>query len=200
MSSYVEPTRTILKNTLNVITQMYSSREGYDFFNFINESALQLANYRKSNDTEPTNIRLYDPNLPFEYLMKDDLLCDGILRICFSEARGSVESLISLVEKLAENDGTTKLTTHIASLDKGKLFDQLATTNQVMANKSDEVPTNGHDFFLSNIGYDTITFDNGQLCYNGQKIYHSLDFVHDYLLLPPSVASAILFNVDVQIS
>lgn len=198
----MEPTRTILKNTLNVITQLYSSREGYDFFNFINENALKLANYyQKSSDAtaataaaEPTNNPLYDPNLPFEYIMEDNLLCDGILRICFSEARGSVESLISLAGKLSENDGTTKFTTHIAPLDKAKLFNQLATANQVMANKSDEVPTNGHDFFLSNIGYDTITFDNGQLCYNGEKIYHSLDFVHDYLLLPPNVANAILFT------
>lgn len=179
---------------------MYSSREGYEFFNFINESALQLANYyRKSNDSdtataaEPKN-SLYDPNLPFEYIMKDDLLCEGILRICFSEARGSIESLILLAEKLTDNDGTTKFNTHIAPLDKGKLFDQLTTANQVMANKSDEVPTNGHDFFLSNIGYDTISFDDGQLCYNGQKIYHSLDFIHDYLLLPPNVANAILFT------
>lgn len=180
---------------------MYSSRDGYDFFNFINQTVLHLANngihgQASRSPSSPSSIHdsMDDPNLPYDYVMENDLLCDAVLRICFSEARGSIDTLVTLANTLWTNDGTTTIAgSPVAPLDKPKLFDQLAAVNQSMANKSKEVSVNGHNFFKSNIGYDTITFDNNRLCYNGKEIFDSLDFIHEYLLMPPEVANAILY-------
>lgn len=194
----MEPTRQILQTTLKVITHMYSSRDGYDFFNFINKTVLHLANNGIHRPVSQSPTSLYDamddPGLPYDYVMENDLLCDAVLRICFSEARGSIETLVTLANTLSTNDGTTAIEgSPVAQLDKPKLFEQLAAVNQSMANKSKEVSVNGHNFFKSNIGYDTITFDGGRLCYNGNEIFDSLDFIHEYLLMPPDVANAILY-------
>lgn len=182
---YVEPTRLILKQTLNAITQIYSSQDAYDFYNFINENIIRISNGEKTST-------IYDPNLPQDYYMETDLMCPSIIRVCFSGAKGSLDNLYSLAEKLMVNDNTTLITnTNIAKLDKRNMFKQLTDVNQSMANKSREVQVNGHNFFKSNIGYDTISFDGGVLNYNGQAISNNLSFIHSALLLPPDIANYI---------
>lgn len=184
---YIEPTRVILEQTLNAITQMYSSREAYDFYVFINREIIRLANGE-------TDSPLYDPDLPQDYYMETNLLCPSIIRICFANAKGSIDNLYSLAEKLMINDNTTMITNNnIAKLDKRNMFKQLADVNQSMANKSREVQVNGHNFFKSNIGYDTISFDRGVLNYNGKAITDDLSFIHNTLLLPPDIANYITF-------
>lgn len=185
---YIEPTKTILRLVLNAITQIYSSRDGYEFYNSINENILRLAN------GETDSVALYDPNLPSDYYMQDNLLCPSIIRVCLSGAKGSPESLYALAEKIYVNDKTTSLTTgHIQPLDKKSMFKQLTAVNQSMADKSREVQVNGHNFFKSNIGYDTISFDNGTLCYNGKRISNNLAILSNILLLPPEIANIITF-------
>lgn len=184
---YVEPTRLILRQTLNAITQMYSSRDAYDFYNFINENIIHLANGDKTSS-------IYDSNLPSDYYMETDLMCSSIIRVCFSGAKGSLDNLYSLAEKLMVNDNTTSIMSmNIAKLDKQNMFKQLTSVNQSMANKSREVQVNGHNFFKSNIGYDTISFDGGVLNYNGKEISNNLSFIHHTLLLPPDIANYITF-------
>lgn len=185
---YVEPTRQILKIALNSITQMYSSRDAYDFYNFINTEIIRLANGE-------TDSPIYDPALPRDYYMETDLMCPSIIRVCFSGAKGSLDNLYSLAEKLMVNDNTTLITnTNVAKLDKRNMFRQLMDVNQSMANKSREVQVNGHNFFKSNIGYDTISFDGGVLNYNGKAISDDLSFIHNTLLLPPDIANYITFT------
>lgn len=186
--NYVEPTRLILKQTLNAISQMYSSMDAYDTFNFINEQVIRLANGE-------TDSPIYDPSLPTDYYMETDLMCPSILRVCFSGAKGSLDNLYSLAEKLMVNDNTTLITNNnVAELDKRNMFKQLSDVNQSMANKSREVQVNGHNFFKSNIGYDTISFDQGVLNYNGKQISKNLSFIHNTLLLPPDIANYITFT------
>lgn len=184
---YVEPTRIILTETLNTIAQLYSSADAYDFFCFINSSVNQLANGRK-------DVSIYDSKLPADYYMEDDILCNVLLRICMSGAKGSNSALIDLVNQISSNDNeNSKITPHVRKLDKAQFFSDMSNVNQVMANKSRDVQVNGHNFFKSNIGYCTVTFDNNQLCYNGTPVDADLNIVNDIILLPPTIANAILY-------
>lgn len=139
-----------------------------------------------------TKLEIYDPEIGPDFHMKQDLLCEPILKICFSEAKGTIHTLASILNKLFSNDETTKLTTHI--LNRAKLFHELAITNQTMADKSRAVRMNGHNFFKSNIGYSTISFDRQSLHYNGKQIYDNLDFVDSAIQLPPIIANITLFS------
>lgn len=188
---YIEPTRKILHSVLNYIVQVHSDRDGYDFYNFINSNVLRLA-------SGYTDSELYDPTMPqFDYTMGDNLLCDTILKIAFSEAKGSLESLYSLVTRLKDCDQTSTINAQYTShVDRTKLFAEMTNAVVTMAKKSRDVPLNGHTFFRSSIGYDTISFRGNALCYGNHVISNSLDFTPNSILMPPLIAASITF-VDV---
>lgn len=173
---YVEPTRAILQNTLNAIGAIYSSIDAYNFYNFITKNVLMMANHQPSP--------LDDPTLPSDYLMGGDILCEPLIRVCMSEAKGTIESLGMLADRIHRNDNTTKLTDYVAPIDYKKLFSQIGGVGQTMANKSKEVSVNGHNFFKSNIGYETIAFDQQRLYYNGILIFDNLNFADIYCISP----------------
>lgn len=183
---YVENTREILSKCLDYIIQIDSSKAGFEFYNFINTNILKLANNDSTSD-------LYDENLPMQYWMKNDILCDEIIRVCMSEARGHLEALYGLTERLFNNDKTTTINEHVnGDLNIHSSFSKFQIVNQEMANKSREVQLNGHNFFKSNIGYDTITLDNENIGYNGVTINHPIELDYN-ILLPPDLAHLITF-------
>lgn len=181
---YVEPTRDILQKVLSLIIELHGSRAGYDFFTYINNKTLELAN-GIMND-------FHVNHLPNDYLMEDDMLCEPIIRACMSGAKGSIDTIDLLCDVLMKNDQTTKITSHVAKLDRTQLFSKLDNLNRGMANNSKQVQVHGHNFFKSNIGYDMISFDNGCLCYHGKVIRERLDFISHILLLSPDIAATIL--------
>lgn len=180
---YVEPTAIILETMLDIIAQVYGSKDAYDFYNFINTNVIKVANKRK--DTP-----LYDPTLPFDYYMENNLLCPALVKICLSGAKGSIETLLTLADKLYENDHTIEIVQHINKASVPKLFKELASVNQSAAHKSRDIQQLGHEFFKSNIGYDGLTFDRKKLSYNGRVITSDLK-LPNVLLLNPDIASAI---------
>lgn len=181
---FVEPTKAILETALHSITQLYGSEKGYDFYNFINTKTLELANGIKNE--------LYSDTLPNEYFMESDILCEPIIRICMSGAKGSINSIDALASKLFENDGTTEITTHIAPLDRAGLFGKLDVTSKAMAESSKRVQSNGHAFFKSNIGYDFLSFEGDKVCFHGKPIYDNLNFLPPYMLISPTISNLIL--------
>lgn len=188
---YIEPTRNILKATLNGIIQIYSDRDGYEFYNFINEHVLRLASGR-------TDTPLYDPALrQFDYVMGDNLLCDTMLRSTFSEAKGSLEYLYSMLKKNKQCDNTTRIIAEYkAKVTRSELFNHMDTTVVSMAKKSRDVPLNGHTFFRTSIGYDTIGFNDDALTYNNTRIYPHLNLVPNSLLIPPEIAGYITNGIE----
>lgn len=188
---YIEPTRKILQKTLNGIVQMYSDKEGYDFYNFINRNVLILASGR-------TDTPLYDANIKqFDFVMGDNLLCDSILKCAFSEAKGSLEILFSALEKLDKHDKTSKIIgEYKAKVCRKRLFSEMNSTVVSMAKKSREVPLNVHIFFRSTIGYDTINFKNNELKYNNKITFFSkMIFLPNSILIPPNIAGYITCGI-----
>lgn len=206
----VEPTRNVLDTTLWCIYFLYSSVDAFDFFNYINVNTLELSN------STGTDCLLYDPLLPNEYIMEDDILCEGILRTCMSEAKGSIANIHSLANILWKNEvrktwlglalcfrqflnplsfqQTTKITGASKRLDRGVLFKSLSDSLMAMAKASKTVPKNGHAYFKSNIMYDLMNFDNDQLNCGGKTICPHLDFLEPIALLDPLVATLIVFG------
>lgn len=176
---------------LNLIAQIYGSRQAYDFYNYINLNVIHIANGNKDSP-------IYDPDLPFDYYMEKELLCPAIVKMSTSGAKGSIESLLSLANKLYSNDETTKIIETIKKPQIPKLFKDLANVNKSVAYKSRDIRQLGHEFFKSNIGYDGMTFDLKKLCYNGKVIQKSNVDVHKVLLLNRDAAGAItLLNLDI---
>lgn len=187
--NYIEPTREILKKMLLYLPLLESSKCALDFYTFINKNVFLLANGAKSTNESP----LYDPNLPADYYMKDDIMCESIIRICMSNAKGCLETLQIFADRIHNIDGTTKLTTKVAPINKNFIITQSDTMSQTMANKSRQVAINGHNFFKSNIAYDTINFDNNKFKNNDLILMEDLNFLHPCLLLPPDVCFALTF-------
>lgn len=183
---YVEPTAVILQSVLNYIVQAHSSRDGYNFYNEINEGVLKLAEGR-------TDTALYDPMLPqFDYVMGDNLLCDTAIRMTMSGARGTPEILFAYAMRLNGIDNTTKITEYYEPLvDRERICDQMTNDMKVMARKAQDVPNNGHINFQSSIGYDTISFANNKLNYNDRVVCNTLDFMQNSVLIPPLVAATL---------
>lgn len=186
---YVEPTREILQKMLTYLPLIESSKCAYDFYNFINTNVLRLANGAKSKQESP----LYDPKLPCDYYMKDDILCESIIRICMSNAKGCLESLQIFADRLYNIDNTTKLTTKITPNNKNFTISQSDVMSQTMANKSRQVAINGHNFFKSNISYDTLNFDNNKFKNNNIILLENINFLNPCLLLPPDICFALTF-------
>lgn len=187
--NYVEPTREILKKMLLYLPLIYSPKCALDFYVFINKNVLLLANGAKNKKECP----LYDPNLPCDYHMQDDILCESLIRICMSHAKGCLETLKIFADRVHNIDGTTKLTTNIAPINKPLIITQSDSISQTMANKSRQVAINGHNFFKSNIAYDTINFDCNKFMVNDLVILENLNFLHPCLILPPDICFALTF-------
>lgn len=187
---YVEPTRHILNMMLLFLPLIYSSRSAMDFYTFINKNVLELANGKKDSP-------LYDPNLPADYFMKGDIMCESIIRICLSNAKGSLESLFIFAQRVSEIDGSTELTLNVAPINIDNLITQSDAIAQVFANKSRQVTINGHNFFKHNIGYDTINFDKNKFHINNLIMSEDLNFLHPCLLIPPMVAFMLTFLDDI---
>lgn len=194
----IEPTRAILETALNCITQIHSSSDGFDFYKHINANVLELANTKTDengaiNTSVAKTNSLYDERLPNQYYMRDNLLCDELVRVCMSGARGHLEALENLLDKLHANDDTVRLHGHSNSKFTAAGINSFQSVNQHMANKSREVQINGHNFFKSNIGYDTVSFtDNSEIKYDNQIVGRiERDF---NTLLPPDIAHLITFG------
>lgn len=192
--NYIEPTRIILQKMLTYLPLIDSSKAALDFYTFINENVLRLANGANTKEASP----LYDPKLPCDYFMKNDILCESIIRICMSNAKGCLETLQIFADRIHGIDGTTRLTTKIASINKNFIIKQSDTISQTMANKSRQVAINGHNFFKSNIAYDTINFDNNNFKNNDLILIEDLNFLHPCLLLPPDICFALTFLRDLK--
>lgn len=186
---YIEPTAVILERVLDIIAQIFGSREAYDFYNFININVIRLAN-------GSTDSPIYDPELPFDFYMEKKLLCPALVKICTSGAKGSIETLLTLANKLYANDQTTDIIEKITKPIIPKLFKELANVNQSAAHKSRDIQQLGHEFFKSNIGYDGLTFDQKKLSYNGRVITSDLR-LPNVLLLNSDIAGAVtLLNLN----
>lgn len=186
LATFVEPTREIMYKMLQYLPLLDSSAAAVGFYNFITLNCVRLAN-------GDTNTPLYDPLLPADFFMKRDILCDSLIKICLSNAKGTIETLKLFAERLQEIDGTTKLTSEIVPLDRRAIISQSDSITQTMANKSRQVAINGHYFFKSNISYDTINFDQNKLNYNGITICDNLDFLDPCLRIPPDLAFLVTF-------
>lgn len=184
IEKYIEPTSTILANVLSIITQRHGSQEGFDFFNYININAVELAN-GKINE-------FHDEKLKGEYFFNGDIYCEAIIRCCMSGAKGSINSLEDIGKKLLDNDGTTLITPDAAPFTRKGIFDKLHKTSQSMAAASKNVQTNGHAFFKSNIGYNHFSFDGGRVNYNDKVIIKDLSILSPTLLIDPLMARCIL--------
>lgn len=184
IENYIEPTKTILANVLSIITQRYGSREGYNFFVYINNKTLELSNGKKND--------FHCEDLKGEYFFDGNIHGEAIIRCCMSGAKGSINSLEELGNKLLESDGTTHITPLAAPFTKKGVFEKLYKTSQSMASASKSVQTNGHAFFKSNIGYNHFSFDNSQINYHGKVIRNNLDILSATLLMNPLIAKSIL--------
>lgn len=192
--NYIEPTREILKKMLLYLPLIDSSKCALEFYVFINKNVLLLANGAKTKEES----KLYDPAFPCDYFMKGDILCESIIRTCMSNAKGCLETLQIFADRIRKIDGTTKLTTNIADIDKNFIINQSDSISQTMANKSRQVAINGHNFFKSNIAYDTINFDNNKFKINDLIITEDLNFLHPNLLIPPDICFALTFLRDLK--
>lgn len=189
---YAEPTRTILTKALIAIALVRGSREAFEFYNFIKKHIMRLANQLDS----PPNINpLYDPKLPCDYTMTNNLLNPTLLAISTSESRGCVESFDLFLNQLYDLDKTTRLTSNVSRLNnESSFFSNITAITQTMAKKSRLVRVNGHNFFKATIGFETMNFHtNAQnISYNEQCIMHNFEMI-DSLILPPFVAALLTF-------
>lgn len=180
---FIEPTRIILRKVITYITDMYGSSSAYEFYNYLNHKTVELAN-GIIND-------FHDENLKGEYFMEDDLLCEPIIRTCFSGASGSIDSLINLVERIYNKDHTTKLTKYLATPNYEHIFNESYSICKKMSKSSKQVPMMGHVFFKNNVGYDALSYDGNKLVSTGKVVSKDLGFVPKILLFNPSIAGFI---------
>ncbi len=159
---FIEPTREILEMTLSYIVEGYSSREAYNFYNYLNKNIVELANGGINE--------LYDPNLPAEMFMETSLLCKPLLKSVFSGAVSSIEAYLQMLKNLKDIDGTFTITKNNSPIDIKKWIGDSTTIGQSMAKSTKQVQINGHKFFKNNISYDSISFDQNGIYSNGIKI------------------------------
>lgn len=189
---YAEPTRNILTKTLIAIALIRGSREAFEFYNFIKKNIMRLANQL---DSPPNKNPLYDPKLPCDYTMTNNLLNPTLMAICASESRGCVESFDLFLNQLYELDKTTQLTSNISKLtNEASFFSNVTAITQTMAKKSRLVRVNGHNFFKATIGFETMNFHTSaqNIAYNEECILHSFEMI-DSIILPPFVAALLTF-------
>ncbi|AMB48637.1 LEF-9-like protein [Glossina pallidipes salivary gland hypertrophy virus] len=194
-----EPTATILNKMLVILATIYSSSDAVDFYNFILKNVISLANGEK--ETNP----LYDENLPSDYTMTNDLLNKNLIAVCMSESKGTIESYNMILDKYYKNEQSTMIQQEKKENENKEINIQIDSTIenilsnvtetwQSMAKKSREVRTNGHNFFKSSIGYETLSFDNNHLMYNSQIIYENIDELFPLVFsLSPDVAVLLTF-------
>lgn len=163
---FIEPTREILETTLAFIAEGKSSREAYDFYNYINTKIVELAN-GQIND-------LYDPNLPAEMFMERSLLSKPLIKAVFSGSIGSIAGYIEMLKILHDIDGTFTITKNNPPIDIEKWVTDSTTIGKNMARSTKQVQINGHKFFKNNISFDSISFDSNGIYSNGVKIAENI--------------------------
>lgn len=191
--SYAEPTRLILTQTLVTIAMVFGARAANDFYEFLLQKILQIANQL---DVRPEDNPIYDPALPADYTMTNNLLNPVLMAICVSEARGCIESYDLFLHQLQSLDDTTEITPNIKTMkDEKSFFNNVTSITQSMAKKSRLVRVNGHNFFKTTIGFETISFHNHAqtIMYGDRCILHQFEMLNS-ILLPPHVAAMLTFT------
>lgn len=186
-NSFIEPTNVILKNFLVVISNIYGAKITYDVYSFLIHELNQIANNKDSS--------FKDEDLENVYLMKTDVLCDGIIKSCFSGAKGTLMDLYSMITSLMQIDQTTKITPNTCLMNETLFFNDVESSIAKVARASKSVTKTGHDFFLANIGYESISFANNKLCILGKETGCSLNFFHPLLLIDNHTANVLYSSI-----
>lgn len=179
----VEPTDVILSEMLMVLYYMYGSTESYRFYCRILELCMELS-------VEYENATLYQADLPCDYTLVDNLLNVNLLAVSFSCAKGSIHSYKSLLDRLYEEDKSTRLCTRTSdnnninnnnddNFDYEKLIEDITDANIFAAKKSKQVPQQGYNLFKDTIEGDLMNFGGNRLNYENTILIENI-----YLYIP----------------
>lgn len=182
-NKYIEPTAIILHNFLIAVSNYYGAKETYDVYCLLILEITKLVNNIPS--------LLDDESLPNIYFMENDILCDGIIRSCFSGSKGTLMDLYAMIKLTTSLDGTTKILPNKRGLDHEPFFKDVEKSIEKVATSARSVAKNGHNFFLANIGYEFIRFDKNKLFISNEEVHPSLDFFDVSLLMDRYTAELI---------
>ncbi|WBR61446.1 RdRp [Drosophila suzukii associated hytrosavirus 1] len=188
----IEPTDLILSEMLMVIYTMYGSTESYNFYCELLRLSMELS--IKFEDAT-----LYQPNLPCDYTLTDNLLNFNLLAVSFSCAKGSIHTYKSLLDKIYEKDQNTNLYKEPMETDENfdyeKLIADITNANIYAAKKSKQVPQQGYNLFKDTIEGDLMSFGGNRLNYENEILIEDI-----YLKIPlqyilkSSIAYTILYE------
>lgn len=182
---FIEPTNVILNKFLHVISNLYGPEGCFEGYSIILNEMIKLANHEPSE--------FYDENLQNVFFMEKDILCEGIIRSCFSGAKGTLVDLFAMASRLKELDGTTKITDKKCGIKHAEFFRDVEKSITKVVDASRAVTKTGHEFFLSNIGFESISFNKNQIYINEVSTGCSLE-IFNPLLLIDNHTSKILYN------
>lgn len=189
----VEPTDFILSEILVVIYTIYGSPESYRFYREILRLTMELS-------IKFERATLYQPDLPCDYTLTDDLLNSNLLAASFSCAKGNIHTYKSFLDKIYEKDQQTSLVlprndAENRNTDYEKIISDITNANIFAAKKSKQVPQQGYNLFKDTIEGDLMSFGGNNLNYENEILIENI-----YLKIPlqyilkPSIAYTILYQ------
>lgn len=191
----VEPTELIISEMLIVLHTMYGSMASYRFYSEILRLTMELS-------IKLENATLYQPDLPCDYTLTDNLLNYNLLAASFSCAKGTIHTYKSFLDKIYEKDKDTSLCRTAATtlekeenVDYEKIISDITNANIFAAKKSKQVPQQGFNLFKDTIEGDLMSFGGNNLNYDNEILIENI-----YLKIPlqyilkPSIAYSLLYT------
>lgn len=199
----IEPTEDILNSMLLIIYTLYGSRESYDWYCEILRLTVQLSLQYKG-------AVLYQPDLPCDYTLTNNLLNFNLLAASFSCAKGNIHTYKSMLDKVYEKDKHTLLSRKCEKgydndnntivddedeFDYDKLIADITNANIFAAKKSKQVPQQGYNLFKDTIEGDLMSFGGNNLNYGNQVLIKDI-YMHIPMqyIMDSSVAYTILYS------
>lgn len=192
----VEPTDTILATMLSVLQAIYGSPVSYQWYCTILRLTQQLS-------TLYHDAVLYQPDLPCDYTLTDDLLNFNLMAASLSCAKGNIHTYKSMLDKVYEKDKCTLLATPKSSspnelvddFDYDKLIADITNANMFAAKKSKQVPQQGYNLFKDTIEGDLMSFGANRLNYDNQVLIKDIHlYIPMQYIIDSAVAYTILYN------
>lgn len=160
----IDPTAKILKQFFYMLCILHGDNEAYLVINELNFLVYELS----------IGVRnaLYDPNLPMCYLFSKSLLCPNLRAVILSEAKGSIDHYLLMLERKMKADTYLEFKTQLAqpeqttdSTDVCLDIEEFVKTITQMAVSSELVPRHGYEIYKNSNDWSNLQIIDGKMYY-----------------------------------
>lgn len=180
----IDPSAKILKHFFYLICLLHGDSEAFDMINELNILIYELS-IGKKND-------LYQPDLPICYFYTRSLLCKNLLATVLSEAKGSIDHYLLMLERKYNVDQTYDFLHREQSVIDQELnekivlkMDEFMKIITQMAISSELVPRHGYETYKNSNDWSSLQVINGKMYYRGLYMGPVEYFFASPFMFPP---------------